>query len=564
MKEDQTNNRRFSELATLLVIVGIWVSVACLINPCGDFPLADDWAYSRAVKTLLEDGRLRFVQIVTPNIIGQVVWGALFCLPFGFSFTTLRISTLTLGAVGVLALYGLLREAYPDHKTALFGSLLLAFNPHYLVLAYTFMSDVPFTAITILSIYFLARGMKGNSRLEVATGLLVACAALLIRQAGLAIFVGFGLAYLVKSGLRLRNLGLASLPAVLGVIVQIVWDRWMQYKQISPAFHSLQAGRVLSPQSYLSWLAAEHLAAGFVTVFVYLGLFLFPLLLLVIRRSWTDPTRSRILTLTTLACAAVAAYELSYRRMPLVPNVFYDFGLGTATLRDAYLLKMRGAGEAFWFVVTEVGFAGAVALLYLTLIAIGKAVKLRTPGTSGNRELMVMLLACGLFYIVPVAILNSIGEAYDRYVLFLVPLGITTIIIFATDVGPSKTWSSAIALAVVSLALYGSFSVAGTHDYLSWNRARWQALNDLMTERRLPASQIDGGYEFNGWSLRDSEYRTTPQEKLSSVDRDDFLVAFGPVQGFTEIRRYPYRRWIAPAQGNILVLQRIKSNARGR
>jgi hypothetical protein len=41
----------------------------------------------------------------------QIVWGALFCFPFGFSYTALRISTLTLGLVGVT---GYLRIAPAD------------------------------------------------------------------------------------------------------------------------------------------------------------------------------------------------------------------------------------------------------------------------------------------------------------------------------------------------------------------------------------------------------------------------------------------------------------------
>src|SRR5260370_17820372 len=149
-----------SVLTMVLLIVTIWIVVALLIDPRGEFPLNDDWAYAAAVKTLLGGGGIRLSGWTTVNLIAQVLWGALFCLPFGFSFTALRISTLVLGLTGVLALYGLLREGDADHGTALFGALLLAFNPLYLVLSYTFMSDVPFIAFSILSFYFLLRGMR--------------------------------------------------------------------------------------------------------------------------------------------------------------------------------------------------------------------------------------------------------------------------------------------------------------------------------------------------------------------------------------------------------------------
>jgi hypothetical protein len=298
---------------------------------------------------------------------------------------------------------------------------------------------------------------------------------------------------------------------------------------------------------------------GLIIVSVYLGLFLFPLLLFVSRRIWADLCRSRPLTLVTLVCAVFASYELSFRRMPLLPNILYDLGLGPATLRDTYLLRLPSlptAGNLFWFVVTYLGLAGAIALFHASLVGIGKAVKLLAPRTPGKRELWVMLLASGLISIVPVAALNIIGKAFDRYVLFLVPLEIAIIILLVSDAGPGKAGSPIMPLAVVSLVLYGAFSVAGAHDYLSWNRARWQALNNLMTEQRVSAHEIDGGYEFNGSYLYDPKYRPTPAKSYWWVDRDDFVVSFGPVLGYTEIKRYPFRRWLPPAESNILVLQR--------
>ena len=556
-QESRWTNTQIPGLFMVLLIVGIWVIVAFLINPRGEFPLNDDWTYARTVKTLLEGGGLKFPEIST-NIIAQIFWGALFCLPFGFSFTALRISTLTLGVIGVLALYALLREADADRKTALFGALLLAFNPLYLVLSYTFMSDVPFIAVSVLSLYFIVRGMRRNSPLELAAGLFLACLALLIRQTGLAIFMAFSVTYLAKSGLRLRNMLLAGIPVALGGLVQVLWDHWMEYKHILPAHHSMQAAWVLSPGSYVSWQVAEPFAHGLIIVSVYLGLFLFPILLFVGRRRLAELCRSRLLTLATLLFTVFAAYWLSFRRMPLITNVLYNLGLGPATLRDTFLLgipSLPAAGETFWVVVTYLGFVGAVVLIQATLVAIAKGLK-RLPLPTGNRESLVMLLASGLIYLVPMAILIAFGRGFDRYVLFLVPLGIAIIILLVSDVDPGNAGSRLMPLAVASLVLYGAFSIAGTHDYLSWNRARWQALNNLATEQRVSADEIDGGYEFNGWYLYDSKYRATPEKSYWWVAGDDFMVTFGPVPGFTELRRYPFRRWLPPAEGNILVMRR--------
>lgn len=94
------------------------------------------------------------------------------------------------------------------------------------------------------------------------------------------------------------------------------------------------------------------------------------------------------------------------------------------------------------------------------------------------------------------------------------------------------------------------FAVAGTHDYLSMNRIRWQAVNRLMEEGHVSPSRIDGGFEFNGW------YSQNPQQRLVGRRDADFLITFGPVPGCTELNRYPFTRWLPPGNGVILVLQR--------
>jgi hypothetical protein len=564
-RESSWTDRPTSELKMVLLIVAIWIVVALLIDPRGEFPLGDDWAYSAAVKTLLSGGGIKLSGWGAANLIAQILWGALFCFPFGFSFTALRISTLTLGLVGVLAVYGLLREGDADHSTALFGALLLAFNPLYLVLSYTFMSDVPFVAVSALSFYFLVRGMKKSSGLEMAAGLLLACLALLIRQTGLAIFMGFGVAYLAKYGLRLGKVFLATVSVAGGFAVQILWNHFLMSRHTLPASYGMQAIWVLSPHYYVSWHAVLPFGRGLIDLSVYLGLFLLPLILLIVPRRLKALGQSRLVTLITPVFAVMGAYVLRYRRMPLLPNVFYDLGLGPPTLQDAYLRALPSiptAGKVFWAVVTFVGFLGAVALVAATLLVIGNMRRF-LPTLTGKRELLAILLASGLIYFVPLSILTFTGMGYDRYVLVLVPSGIVILFLLVNDVGRTKAKAGSLImpLAVVSLLLTCAFSIAGTHDYLSWNRARWQALNNLTTEQRVGPDDIDGGFEFNGWYLYDANYRVQPGKSWWWVVRDNFMITFGPVPGFTEIKRYHFRRWLQPGEGSILVLRRAQASS---
>jgi hypothetical protein len=45
-----------------------------LVNPIGDFPLNDDWAYGWTVKTLLETGVFQLSDWTATNILPQALW----------------------------------------------------------------------------------------------------------------------------------------------------------------------------------------------------------------------------------------------------------------------------------------------------------------------------------------------------------------------------------------------------------------------------------------------------------------------------------------------------------
>jgi 4-amino-4-deoxy-L-arabinose transferase-like glycosyltransferase len=189
-----SRHRAAGDLACIGLLALAWVVAAVAVQPLGDFPLNDDWAYGASVRALVEEGEFRLSDWTATNLFVQVFWGALFCLPFGFSFTALRISTIVLSLLGLVASYALLREARASKATALLGAATIGFSPVYFALSFTFMSDVPFAAVATASSWLLARGLRRDSCAAMLAGLTLAVAALLIRQIGLALFIAFGLA----------------------------------------------------------------------------------------------------------------------------------------------------------------------------------------------------------------------------------------------------------------------------------------------------------------------------------------------------------------------------------
>lgn len=151
-----------------LPLAAIYVVYVLVVSPRHEFPLMDDWAYAQTVRHLLDTGQLRISEWASTTLIFQVYWGALFARLFGgFSFTALRWSTFVFSFITSLALYALLRQLDLGAAAAWLGSLTLVVNPIFVYLSYTFMSDVFYIGLMLLSLAFYVRGIRRDAGLNV-------------------------------------------------------------------------------------------------------------------------------------------------------------------------------------------------------------------------------------------------------------------------------------------------------------------------------------------------------------------------------------------------------------
>src|SRR5712671_6036943 len=186
----------------LLILAALWLASLSAVWPIGDFPLNDDWAFARSVKHLLETGNYQPTEWAAMPLFTQTLGGALFCLPTGFSFNALRCWTLVLSAAGVVFTYLASRYVHPSRTVAVLSALTLASNPIYYALSCTFMTDVTFTGLMMGSAWFLFRNLQGGANGDLIAGALLALAAVLCRQLGLAIPLSFALCVLWTRGFR--------------------------------------------------------------------------------------------------------------------------------------------------------------------------------------------------------------------------------------------------------------------------------------------------------------------------------------------------------------------------
>ena len=139
----------------------IFLVFAATLSPWRyNFPLNDDWAYALAARALAGTGQLTLSDWGASTQLPHIMTGALFVKAFGFSFSILRAANLLAAAAALFVFVKILDEFEIGafEKTA--AALTLAFNPLYLVLANSFMTDIHYFFWMLSAVYFYIKRLK--------------------------------------------------------------------------------------------------------------------------------------------------------------------------------------------------------------------------------------------------------------------------------------------------------------------------------------------------------------------------------------------------------------------
>lgn len=550
-------------VATLLAVDAL---IVWALGIHGNFPLGDDWAYAWPVRSLCERGEIDLLPWTGASVVAQIGYGAALCKAFGFSFEALRASTLVLGAaadVGVLLLSVQLGAPAP---LALLAALAFALDPLRVNLGFTFMSDVPFTAFAVWSAYFYARGLRRQRLAEIVVASVLAAIAALIRQHGVFVAAAATTVALLPFATGAANrddrivtrLRSALACAVLPVAALSAYYVWLLFVHGAPEAVARKTGEALQ----VDLLAIGNLVFRAIE---YLGLSLLPLAVV------ATSVAVRSVPLRALAATAglgAVAYFLHLREgalMPYLPNLVYDFGVGALTLRDTLFLGLPppiALGAPYRILLTIVATITSAAMLACWSRAL--------PGVR-RIETAVVSLALALLF---AGSLLHTHYYFDRYLLPMLALAAAAaagaIAMIGRQRQPPRPNGPIGVTAMAALALMGWFAVAGTHDYLAWNRARHALLDELVTEEGVKPTRIDGGMEFNAWHLAkasgyaptDTEVKIGADPKAKSwwwVVDDEYVVSMQPLPGYELHSSRLYDTWLVPGRGSMVMLRRSDS-----
>ena len=494
------NHRSVSDRWLLAALTGVWITIVILVDLHGNFPMLDDWSYGRSVQHLLEHGELRYDGWNAPTLFLQVLYGAAFCWPFGFSFETLRLSALVAGWAGGIGTFLLLREAAATRLVALTGSLALMLSPSYFNHSFTFMTDVPFTALIVFSSLFFLRALRTGSDRSILMATVIACCATLVRQTGIMIPLAFGIATLATGRPSARAVLQATLPALAAVATYVTYLVVIRYFHMEPILLGAFQGKILAVLQQRELISEIVWLLNRATILLAeLSLMILPLLIVLSGYLASQHWRAR-------EFFAILAVALALALLLLI---------GTGSTDRAYKIfspiPLVMVGQADWGgsdehhrlrpVIASAEFAATALLAWLLLAwAVRRSAAPANLTLRFDRAGAIFGFSASALLIAPFVVTHL----YERYLIPMMPMMMLALTCLnrpaVAGTRPGWQWPP-VAMAYTALLGFGVLSVLFAHDGLLWNRVRWQAVNALVNESKVDPAAIDGGMSVSGWYL---------------------------------------------------------------
>lgn len=523
--------RRDDRLA-VAALFAVWTAAVVLVDPRADAPILDDWCYAVSVEQLLQGLPFRVSPWSSTFPPLQLWWGTLFTWLGGFSYTTLRVSTLVLWLAGTLGAYGGLRALGTRLGAALVGALTLFLYPVGFVLAFSFMTDVPFVALALLALWALVAGLRRERSGTIVLGLVLAMLAFLVRPVAIALPSGL---FLGAFALERRDLRRRAVTFALGAIVTMAVAAVLAARLFPWAGDGGAQYRVMQLAFILEVPPAVYVEAG-LSMLAHVGLAILPVLV-----AYGPPPRrgTWIMAALFVASAAVVSHfaKASVSALKFAHTMSVEeLGAARPLLQGA---PPRGSvGVALAAVATAVGLVGAAVLL-------GRLATALRPGGWLRRPEWLCVAGFGL---------GSLGLCfvlwffYDRYYL---PLVVTAVALALADAAVTVApWRRGLGVALLlALAL---LDMTGTRDELAYARAVTAAAADLRA-RGVPELDLDAGYPENGWHLYAHPARLPPGKRperdvphvTATADGLPWVIANAPLPGYRVVRTVEIPTWWA-------------------
>jgi 4-amino-4-deoxy-L-arabinose transferase-like glycosyltransferase len=549
-----------SDKFNILLMLLIWVLCIIIVNPIGDFPYVDDFAYGKPVKQYLETGQIHITDWSSMTLIAHLYIGIFVTKIFGFSFTVLRITNLFFGFLCMLSVYFLGLEILKNKISALLTAFLIAFNPSFFLISHTFYTDINFLTFTILSFLFYIKFLKYNKKTHLILACLINIIAFLVRELSIVVTLGFMIVYISKNHKRLKDYLIGLLPLFIILLEYAIYRYWLVN------FHGLPKNMDFSRNKMLMvWTTG--IGYFFLIYFknllystVFFGIYLLPVVVLIYRNRYKNFSKKFLFMQFSITLITIVALQLL---MPKVQKIFDGLNW---IINSHHLFQINtkfGVNEQinkymfvypYWYVLIMIiiGVIAGSAFWFIIYDKIKDYKKLHRKIMKDLNVVTLFLVLTMIIYCIPI-FTQIIDPRYFYFPLIIISL----LLLKGESIKKFKHKFSYILFGLLlSLFLYDS--VSNAHDVLTYNRIRWQALNYLNNDLKIDPKTIDGGFEYNAWHFYKWNFPKTKAKNFWYVYDDEYIVSSEIYSGYDKIKTYDFIRWEPPCYLNRIYIWKRK------
>ncbi len=533
----------------VVCIILVFLLAELIINPVGNFPLNDDWWYSDLYKKLFEQHVEEKVAWGATSLWGQLALTKPFTLVFGSSYTSFRFFTLVLSCCAIIFLFKILDQRLNINVLQAFVlSILFMFNPLFLCLSNSYMSDVPFLFFVLGGLHFYLSYKAQKKIFLLVIAILFFTFGILTRQLILAFLLGVVVTELIcsrKISLSLILLLLVPLSALL------IFELWMQTR----VYNVIYTYVFFRTQPMLNRIP---MVEAFVNIFkrwihfcTHTGLVLFPILIPYLF-SYFKKTGPKFLTKEFIIAVAVyIPVFIALMKFPL-GNYIFNFGLGPDTLYDVFTPEWGKHLEspllfALMKVLTHISSFAAL-LAFINFIS-PRVSNFKKETLSENYFSCVFLVSMVCYHL----FLCFTSGIFDRYSL---PVTLMIFLIIADQVVPLLSKNYLFSGLFLLLILY---STLGTKDYLGSMRARWEVVSIIKEKYHVTDREINAGYEHEGSCFPETE---DWYPKWTNAKPNLYMVSRQNIKNYHKLGAYTYQQFMPLRKDTIFYLKLDTTSAK--
>ena len=494
---------RRTDRRNLLLAVLITATAMLLVWPFAEIPFADDFAYTHVALRLTQTGHFLYNGWEFSILVAHVCWGALFIRLFGFSFESVRFSTIPFALGAVAFCYLLVRRAGLKPSYAYLTTLLLGLSPLFVPLSTSYMTDVPCLFFTLAALYALSRAAEEGERfhgyLWLALGTVVGIVGGTGRQVVWLVPLSIlpYLAWVMRRQLRFAIASAFAWVLTVGVVAGV------------SAWFNRQLYVCQQPSTVNELKIAMHEPGRAINIGARLALMLLFVILPaaspLVWRAWLNTwrgTRVRQIFVGTLFLALFCAIYIhpSLASIPWVNSTFNWEGInGTAPLLGRPIV-----------LTTPIRALAALAVYAAVCILAGELLDFRfwairawncLVNPPDRRFAMPAMFLFSAVYFVLLVIRGMDIDLSDRYLLPFMPCAAAILLLWfcAENHDVKRMQRRAMPFAWIILAVLASYALLSTQDIWSLARARVIATRRLEAAG-IPRTAIDAGMEYDGWT----------------------------------------------------------------